>query len=33
MYRGQVVTLILQAWDVGDSIYDTAITLDDIKIQ
>jgi len=33
IYRGQVVTLILQAWDVGDSIYDTAITLDDIKIQ
>ena len=32
-YRGEVVTLVLQAWDVGDSIFDTAITLDDIKIQ
>jgi hypothetical protein len=32
-YRGQVVTLILTAGDVGDSAYDTAILLDEIKVQ
>ncbi len=32
-FRGQRVTLILSAGDVGDSIYDTAILLDEIKIQ
>jgi len=32
-YRGQVVTIIFSAGDVGDSIYDTAILLDDIIIQ
>lgn len=32
-FRGQRVTLILAAGDVGDSIYDTAILLDEIKIQ
>jgi hypothetical protein len=31
-YRGKCVTLILRCTDVGDSIYDTAILLDDIKI-
>jgi hypothetical protein len=32
-YQGQRVTLILAAGDVGDSIYDTAILLDDITIK
>lgn len=32
-YRGQVVTVVFIAGDVGDSIYDTAILLDDIIIQ
>ena len=32
-YRGKCVTLILRSSDVGDSIYDTAILLDDIKIK
>lgn len=32
-YRGKRVTLTLSAGDVGDSIFDTAILLDDIKIQ
>ncbi|HAY35188.1 MAG TPA: choice-of-anchor L domain-containing protein [Ignavibacteria bacterium] len=32
-YRGQVITIIFSAGDVGDSIYDTAILLDDIIIQ
>ena len=32
-YQGEVVTLILKAGDVGDSIYDTAILLDDISIK
>ncbi len=32
-FRGQVVTLILSAGDVGDSQYDTAILLDEIKVQ
>lgn len=32
-YRNQVVTIIFSAGDVGDSIYDTAILLDDITIQ
>lgn len=32
-FRGQRVTLILAAGDVGDSIFDTAILLDEIKIQ
>jgi len=31
-YRGKCVTLVLRCTDVGDSIYDTAILLDDIKI-
>ena len=29
-YRDEIITLILLAGDVGDSIYDTAILLDDI---
>ena len=32
-YQGKRVTLILAAGDVGDSIYDTAILLDDIAIK
>lgn len=32
-YRGKRITLILSAGDVGDSIYDTAILLDDISIK
>lgn len=32
-YRGKRITLILAAGDVGDSIYDTAILLDDISIK
>ncbi|MCB0727873.1 MAG: choice-of-anchor L domain-containing protein [Ignavibacteriae bacterium] len=32
-YRGQTVTLVLSAGDVGDSIYDTAILLDVISVQ
>jgi hypothetical protein len=32
-YRGQVVTVVFSAGDVGDSIFDTAILLDDIIIQ
>ncbi|MEM6345271.1 MAG: choice-of-anchor L domain-containing protein [Bacteroidota bacterium] len=32
-YRGQVVTLRLATGDVGDSIYDTAVLLDNISIE
>ncbi len=32
-YVGQKITLILRAGDVGDSIYDTAIVLDDITVK
>lgn len=32
-YRGKIVTLYLEAGDVGDSIYDTAILLDEISVQ
>jgi hypothetical protein len=32
-YRGKRITLTLGAGDVGDSIYDTAILLDDISIK
>ena len=32
-FRGQTVTLVLSAGDVGDSIYDTAILLDLISVQ
>ena len=32
-FRGQIVTVILVAGDVGDSAYDTAILLDEIKVQ
>lgn len=32
-YRGQRITLILAAGDVGDSAYDTAILLDDISVK
>lgn len=32
-FRGKIVTLILEAGDVGDSIYDTAILLDEISVQ
>lgn len=32
-YKGQRVTLIIAAGDVGDSIYDTAILLDEIAVQ
>lgn len=32
-YRGQTITLVLSAGDVGDSIYDTAILLDVISVQ
>jgi hypothetical protein len=31
-YQGKRITLILAAGDVGDSIYDTAIILDEISI-
>jgi hypothetical protein len=31
-YRGQVITLVLSASDVGDSIYDTAILLDGLVL-
>ncbi len=32
-YKGKCVTLILRCTDVGDSIYDTAVLLDDIEIK
>ena len=32
-YQGKVITLYLMAGDVGDSIFDTAILLDDISIK
>lgn len=32
-YRGKCVTLIFRCTDVGDSIYDTAILIDDVKIE
>lgn len=32
-YRGKRITLILAAGDVGDSIFDTAILLDDISVK
>ena len=32
-YRGRCVTLIFRSTDVGDSIYDTAILIDDVKIK
>ncbi len=32
-YQGQRVTLIFEAGDVGDSIYDTAILLDEVSVQ
>ncbi len=32
-YRGQRITIIFEAGDVGDSIYDTAILLDEISAQ
>ncbi|MCK7518933.1 MAG: choice-of-anchor L domain-containing protein [Ignavibacteriales bacterium] len=32
-FRGKIVTLSLEAGDVGDSIYDTAILLDEISVQ
>jgi hypothetical protein len=32
-YRGKKITLILSAGDVGDSIFDTAILLDECKLQ
>ena len=31
-YQKQIVTLVLEAGDVGDSVYDTAILIDDISI-
>jgi hypothetical protein len=32
-YQGKIITLILGAGDVGDSVYDTAILLDNIKVE
>ena len=32
-YRGMIITLSLEAGDVGDSIFDTAILLDEISVQ
>ena len=32
-YRGKCVTLIFRSTDVGDSIYDTAILIDDVKFK
>lgn len=32
-YRGKIITIEFSAGDVGDSIYDTAILLDDISVQ
>ena len=32
-YKGKCVTLILRSSDVGDSIYDTAILLDDVAVK
>lgn len=32
-YRGQVITVVFSAGDVGDSIFDTAILLDEITVQ
>ncbi len=32
-YAGQHITLVLSSGDVGDSIYDTVILLDDIKVE
>jgi hypothetical protein len=32
-YRGKVVTLVFAAGDVGDSIYDSAVLLDDVTVQ
>lgn len=32
-YRGQTIVIVLICGDIGDSIYDTAILLDEVKIQ
>lgn len=32
-YRGKVVTLLFATGDVGDSIYDSAVLLDDVRVQ
>jgi hypothetical protein len=32
-YQGKFVTLSIRCWDSGDSIYDTAMVIDAIKIQ
>ncbi|HRI26921.1 MAG TPA: choice-of-anchor L domain-containing protein [Chitinophagales bacterium] len=32
-YKGKCVTLVLRCSDVGDSIYDTAVLLDDIQVK
>ena len=32
-FQGKIVTLILEAGDVGDSVFDTAILLDEISVQ
>lgn len=32
-YRNQIITIVFSAGDVGDSIFDTAILLDDIVVQ
>jgi hypothetical protein len=32
-YQGKLVTLSIRCWDSGDSIYDTAIVIDAIKVQ
>jgi len=32
-YRGQTVTIVFSTGDVGDSAFDTAILLDDVKVQ
>lgn len=32
-YQGKFVTLAVRCWDSGDSVYDTAIVIDAIKIQ
>ena len=32
-YSGQYVTLLFEVWDVGDSSYDTAVLIDNVRVQ
>ena len=32
-YNGEIITLTFSAGDIGDSVYDSALLIDDIKIE